>query len=118
MVSDTELIQRLSKDPDDQEAYQHAFGIEIPGGITLMFEDTASKIAVLEHYSRTPPEGRAAIIAFVEALLPTSLQLQETISLDLLVVGSSAMEFGPQCTFTSDQVDIVIKHVLDKAGVK
>ena len=98
--------------------YPDSFGIEIPGGITLMFEDTASKIAVLEHYARRPPEGREAIMEFVEALLPTSLQIQETISLDLLVVGSSALEFGPQCTFTGDQVDTIIKHVLDKAGVK
>ncbi|MXZ00226.1 hypothetical protein F4Y93_06085 [Candidatus Poribacteria bacterium] len=93
------------------------FGMEIPGGITLAFEDTESKIAVLEHYAGSPPHGRSEIMEFVGALAPTSIQVQETIEIDLIVVSSSALEFGPYVKFGQDQVMTILTHVLDKAGV-
>lgn len=93
------------------------FGMEIPGGITLAFEDTESKVAVLEQYAESPPHGRSQIMEFVGALAPTSIQVQETIEIDLVVVSSSALEFGPYVKFGQDQVMTILTHVLDKAGV-
>lgn len=93
------------------------FGMEIPGGITLAFEDTEGKVAVLEQYAQSPPHGRSEIMAFVGALAPTSIQIQETIEIDLVVISSSALEFGPYVKFGQDQVMTILTHVLDKAGV-
>ena len=103
---------------NEYPVYPDEFGIELPGGITITYSDVEEKIATLEQYADAPPSSKKQIIAFVEALSPSSLQIQETIEIDLLVVSSSALEFGPSVTFTADQVSTIIEHLLDKVGVK
>ena len=98
--------------------YPDEIDLILPGGITFAWGDIESKIGTLEKYADKPPSGRDQIMEFIEALAPSSLCIEETVEIDLLVVGSSALEFGGSVTFTADQVDTVLKEVLDQLGVK
>ena len=97
--------------------YPNEIDLELPGGITFAWGDIPDKIAVLEHYANDPPHGRDQIKVFIEALAPTSITVQETIEIELLVISSSALEFGPSVVYTADQVNAVLKQILDAAGV-
>lgn len=97
--------------------YPNEIDLELPGGITFAYADIPDKIGVLEQYANNPPDGRDQIMEFVEALAPTSITVQETIEIDLLVISSSALEFGPSIVYTGEQVDAVLKQILDAVGV-
>lgn len=97
--------------------YPNEIDLELPGGITFAWGDIPDKIGVLEQYANNPPEGRDQIMEFIEALAPTSVTVQETIEIELVVISSSALEFGPSIVYTADQVDVVLKELLDAAGV-
>jgi len=116
-VSIQKAIRTSLKAAKKYPVYPNEIDLELPGGITFAWGDIPDKIGVLEEYANDPPHGRDQIMEFIEALAPNSITVQETIEIELLVISSSALEFGPSVIYTNDQVDAVLKQILDAAGV-
>ena len=98
--------------------YPSEVDLILPGGITFAWGDIEGKIETLGKYVDSPPSGRDQILEFIEILAPTQLTIELTVDVELVVIGSSALTFGGAVVFTAEQVDTVIKHVLDDLGVQ
>ena len=97
--------------------YPSEVDLILPGGITFAWGDIPNKIDTLAKYVDAPPQGRDQIMEFIEVLAPTQLTIQETVEVELVIIGSSALEFGEASVFTAEQIDTALKHLLDDIGV-